>query len=72
MPTYNLIEYSDNYSKTSAFLYQYFRDEPPVYNNGAIVNFVADNTTISFKIKEKITGQTSNYGSKNVEIMVPF
>ena len=28
MPTYNLIEYSDNYSKTSRSLWQYYRDEP--------------------------------------------
>ena len=28
MPMYNLIEYSDNYAKTSASLWQYFRDEP--------------------------------------------
>ena len=28
MPMYNLIEYSDNYSKTSGSLWQYYRDEP--------------------------------------------
>ena len=28
MPMYNLIEYSDNYSKTSGTLWQYYRDEP--------------------------------------------
>ena len=28
MPMYNLIEYSDNYSKTSGNLWQYYRDEP--------------------------------------------
>ena len=28
MPMSNLIEYSDNYSKTSGSLWQYFRDEP--------------------------------------------
>ena len=28
MPMYNLIEYSDNYSKTSGSLWQYFKDEP--------------------------------------------
>ena len=28
MPMYNLIEYSDNYSKTSGGLWQYFRDDP--------------------------------------------
>ena len=28
MPTYNLIEYSDNYLKTSGTLWQYYRDNP--------------------------------------------
>ena len=28
MPMYNLIEYSDNYAKTSGSLLQYYRDEP--------------------------------------------
>ena len=28
MPMYNLIEYTDNYSKTSGILWQYCRDEP--------------------------------------------
>ena len=28
MPMYNLIEYSDNYAKTSRSLWQYYRDEP--------------------------------------------
>ena len=28
MPMYNLIEYSDNYSKTSASLWQYYKDDP--------------------------------------------
>ena len=28
MPMYNLIKYSDNYSKTSGILWQYCRDEP--------------------------------------------
>ena len=26
MPMYNLVEYSDNYSKTSGFLWHYYRD----------------------------------------------
>ena len=30
MPMYNLIEYSDNYAKTSASLWQYYRDEPNI------------------------------------------
>ena len=28
MPTYNLIEYSDNYSKTSESLWQHYKDKP--------------------------------------------
>ena len=28
MPVYSLIKYSDNYSKTSGSLWQYYRDEP--------------------------------------------
>ena len=28
MPMYNLIEYIDNYAKTSGSLWQYYRDEP--------------------------------------------
>ena len=30
MPMYNLIEYSDNYSKTSGILWQYSKDIPAV------------------------------------------
>ena len=39
IPMYNLIEYSDNYSKTSISLWQYCNDIPAVDNNNAIVNF---------------------------------
>ena len=48
MPMYNLIEYSDNYSKTFDILWQYYRNEPN------------DNLTDSesFKSKLKITGST--------------
>ena len=50
MPMYNLIEYSDNYAKTSGSLWQYFRDKPD------------DNDDMdeseSFKSKIKITGNT--------------
>ena len=74
MPMYNLIEYIDNYSKTSGILWQYCRDEPAIDPaNDDIVDFNAANaTTNSFKVKEKITGETGNNGTKNVEIMVPL
>ena len=52
MSIYNLIEYSDNYSKTSGTLWQCYRDEPALNNSGGIINFSnnANNSpTINFK-----------------------
>ena len=70
---YNLIEYSDNYSKTSGSLWEYCKDIPAVNNNGNIVDFNGANATDSFNFKTKITGQTDNNGRiDNVEIMVPL
>ena len=62
MPMYNLIEYSDNYEKTSGSLWQFKRDEP----NDNI------NDSESFKYKVKFTGQTGADGTKNVKIAVPL
>ena len=63
MPMYNLIEYSDNYWKTSGSLWQYYKDEP---NDN-----LADSE--SFKSKVKITGKTPDDGNtKDVEIIVPL
>ena len=45
MSMYNLIEYSDNYSKTSGSLWQYCKDVPAVDNNNAIVNFAENDLT---------------------------
>ena len=62
MSMYNLIEYSDNYSRTSASLWQYYKDDP----NNIITN------SESFKSKVKITGKTPATGNtKDVEIVVP-
>ena len=71
MPMYNLIEYSDNYAKTTGSLWKYCKDIP-ARNNNQIVNFAADNLTDSFNFKVKITGETGNNGTKDVEIMVPL
>ena len=63
MPMYNLIKYSDNYSKTSGSLWQYYRDDPN------------DNITESesFNNKIKITGKTPAGGNtKDVEIVLPL
>ena len=72
MPMYNLIEYSDNYAKTTGSLWQYCKDIPARNANNEIVIFSEDNTTDSFNFKAKITGQTGNDGTKDVEIMVPL
>ena len=72
MPMYNLIKYSDNYSKTSGSLWQYCKDIPAVDNNNVIVNFTENNLTDLFNFKVKMTGQTGDDGTKNVEIMVPL
>ena len=39
MSMYNLIEYSDNYSKTSGVLRQYFRHVPAVNDDSEINDF---------------------------------
>ena len=58
-----MVEYSDNYSKTSGSLWQCYKNKP---NNNAI-NFE------SFKSKIKITGDNpANGNTKDVEIMVPL
>ena len=72
MPMYNLIEYSDNYPKSTGSLWQYCKDIPARNNNGEIIEFTAVNPTDSFNFKAKFTSQTGDYGTKNVEIMVPL
>ena len=63
MPMYNLIEYTDNCSKTSGGLWQYYKDEP---NDN-----LADSE--SFKAKVKITGNIPADGNtKDIEIIVPL
>ena len=44
MPMYNLIEYSDSYSKTSGSLWQYCKNIPAVNNAGNMDDFTATNT----------------------------
>ena len=73
MPMYNLIEYSDAYLRKWTSLLQYYRDEPALDNSNNIIEFPAgNNNSISFKFKQKITGQTGNRGTSDVEIMIPF
>ena len=70
MPMYNLIKYSNNCSKTSGSLWPYYRDEPALNDDGTLANFPGN--SVSFKFKQKVTSSTGDYGTKNVEIMVPL
>ena len=62
MSMYNLLEYRENYAKTSASLWQYCRDESD------------DNITDSksFKFKSSIINNTVNDGVANAKIVVPL
>ena len=70
MPMYDLTGYSDNYAKTTGSLWQYCKDIPALNANDEITEFTAGNLTDSFNFKAKITGQTGNNRTKDVEIMV--
>ena len=59
---YNLIIYSDNYSKTWGSLYKFCRDEPK--------NPVID--CESFKFKSRFLNNTNNDGIMNTEITLPL
>ena len=61
IPMYNMIEYSNNYSKTCGSLWQYYKDDP---NNN-----ITQSESFTFKIK--ITGKTPAAGNtKDIEIIV--
>ena len=62
MPMYNLLEYSENYQKTSGSLWQFARDDPTANINDSE----------SFQYKLKFTGRTGNDATKEVEIAVPL
>ena len=68
VPMYHLIEYNDNYPKTSGSLLQNYRDEPALTHAGAFDNFPGNSG--SFKFKLKVRGPTGNDGIKAVKIMV--
>ena len=70
--TYNLLEYSDNYSNISGSLWQYYRDEPALNNAENIIDVPANNNdSVLLKFKEKITGKTDEDRTKDDEIIVP-
>ena len=53
-------------------MWQYCNDISAVDNDNTIVDFAENNLTDSFNFKLKMTGQTGDDGTKNVEITVPL
>ena len=66
MPTYNLLEYSDNYQDSAGSLYQFKRDEPPDDNAD-----VANNTS-TLVYKSKVISGTDDNNVNNVKLVVPL
>ena len=76
MNSYNLIEYSANYSDSSGSLYQFKRDESPMNDAVNPTNVALDNST-SFKYKASLLGKAIDaYGNdrslKNIKIVIPL
>ena len=70
-----IIIWNNYFNKTFGILWRrYCKDEPAINATGRNTgNFNADNAiNDSFKIKEKVTGQTGDNVKKNIEITVPF
>ena len=65
MPTYNLLEYSNNYRKTTGSLWNYHRDKPR--------NTLSSDSE-SFKYKTSILGKTpeDNDSLTNPKVVIPL
>ena len=71
MPMYNLIEYCNNFSKTSGSLWEYYRDEPAFTDAGSFGNFPVNSTLLKFT--QNVTSQTCNMcndGTRDVKLML--
>ena len=51
MPRYYLIEHSNNYLKTSRSLWQYYKDELFMNNDGVVADAPDDPDNVSFNYK---------------------
>ena len=60
-PTYNLLQYSSNYSETTSSLWFYFRDEATNFNAD-----IADDILKSFKYKAKLLANTEVVGPTRI------
>ena len=53
-------------------MWEYCKDIPDVNNYDEIVNFAVNNLTDSFNFKVKMTGQTGDDGTEDIEIKGPL
>ena len=72
MPMYNLIKHSDVYSKSSGNLWQYYKDEPAIGDDGNNDFPANNNNGNSFQFKQKKNRTAGNSGAKDAEIMLPL
>ena len=63
-------KHQEVYSNTGN-LWRYYRDEPGLDGNSNVIDVPTDNNSgMSFKFEEIITGKTGNDGTKDVELMI--
>ena len=59
---HRLIECSNAYLKISRSLWQYYRDEPALDNNGNVIDFPDNNNNSAlFKLRKKEAGNDETY-----------
>ena len=63
-PLFNLIHYSDIYSKALEILWQYYKCEPALNDNNIIIGFPNDDNNSIF-FKQQITRQARNSSTNN-------
>ena len=61
---YNLIEYSDNFSKTSGILWQYYKDEPALAKNGDLTDLMNVMSLVCLNLKKKNRSSMQQWNKK--------
>ena len=74
MPMYNLLEYSNNYRKTTVSLWNYYKDEPnSSTDNNDITHSILNSESFDYKANFMENGVTNNNLTKNdVKVVVPL
>ena len=74
---YDLNEYSEKYLQTRGSLWQYYRDQPGLNDDGKLIDFPVNNwfsydTSLSFKYEKNAFCRRENDGPKITGIWVPI